>query len=394
MTPTMSAAAGRALPGRLLSLFLQRSLPAAAVMLGVLAAQGCSSEAAPADKPARPVLVMTVQDQSLAATREIPGVVVARYAADIGFQAGGRIGRRLVEVGQTVRKGQALLQLDASDYTLSLAAAEDQAAAARVDAEQATSDEQRFASLVAEGAVSAADSERQKARAEAARARHQQAQRQVQLARNRSGYTTLAAPYDGVVTAISAEAGQVVAEGQPVVSLARQGEIEIAADIPEAVVAGIAGQPATARVWGSPRASYALSLRELSPAASQPLRTYRARFAIRDLSAADRAALRLGMTAQVALAVAQGESKGVVLPASALVKASGGTTVWLVGEAGKLVSQPVTVLAFQRDTVSVAGLDNGMQVVTAGVQKLDPAIRVRAVERTGAGLDLPAGPRS
>ncbi|MFX9574558.1 HlyD family efflux transporter periplasmic adaptor subunit, partial [Acinetobacter baumannii] len=94
----------------------------------------------------------------------------------------------------------------------------------------ATSDEQRFASLVAEGAVSAADSERQQARAEAARARHQQAQRQVQLARNRSGYTTLTAPYDGVVTAISAEAGQVVAEGQPVVSLARQGEIEIVAD--------------------------------------------------------------------------------------------------------------------------------------------------------------------
>ena len=373
-----------------------RLAASAASVLAVLFVSGCSTEAAP-PAPAHPVLVMTVKSGAVSDARSVPGVVSARYASDIGFQAGGRIGRRLVEVGQVVRQGQPLLQLDASDYALALSAAEDQAAAAKVDADQASLDQQRFAALVADGAVSVADNERQKARADAAKARALQASRQVQLARNRARYATLVAPYDGVVTAIRAEAGQVVGEGQPIVAMARQGEFEISADIPEALVASLPKQQAQAEIWGTPSGHFALSLREVAPSASQPLRTYRARFSLRDVSAEDRAQLRLGMTAQVTLTGAGHAAVSAIrLPASALMQVQGQSSVWVLpAKQSRLSRQAVRVLSYQNDTITVTGLPDGAQVVVAGVQKLDAKMPVRAVERSGAGLNLEAaGDRS
>lgn len=369
----------------------------AAGLLATLFISGCSTEAAP-PAPTHPVLVMTVKSQATTEARHLPGVVSSRYATEIGFQAGGRIGKRLVEVGQVVRQGQALLKLDASDYALALAAAEDQAAAAKVDADQANLDQQRFAALVVDGAVSVADNERQKARADAARARALQASRQVQLARNQARYATLVAPYDGVVTAIRAEAGQVVGEGQPIVAMARAGEFEIVVDIPEALVSGLAKQSAQATIAGTASERFALTLREVAPAASQPLRTYRAHFSLRDVSPADRAQLRLGMTADVSLIYASHSAaiKPTRIPASALMQVQGQSSVWLVqAKSSRLLRQPVRVLGYDNETVSVTGLQDGMQVVIAGVQKLDAKMSVRAVERSGAGVDLgEAGGRS
>lgn len=353
---------------------------ALAVTAPLVLVSGCSSEATMLP-PARPVLVMTVSGGHADAVgeRSVPGVVVARYATDIGFQVGGRVDKRLVEVGQVVRKGQTLMQLDDSDYTLALAAR-------MVEAEQATADEQRLKRLVADGAVSTADYDRQQARAEAARA-------QYELASNQARYAALVAPYDGVVTDVRAEAGQVVPAGMPVVSMAREGEIEIAADIPESLVADVARRLARVEIWGLSAERYTLRLRELSPAASQPLRTYRARFALAGLKPAAKARLRLGMTAQVLLSApsAGASSASATLPATALVKASAAPAVWVLpANAEHLSLQPVRVLAYDNDAVSVEGLAPGTRVVTTGVQKLDAKLRVRAVERTGAGVDVVA----
>lgn len=352
--------------------------------LSLLALSGCSSEAAPTPPP-RPVLVMTVGtgQAALDDARTVSGVVVARYASELGFQVPGRIGARLVDVGQSVRKGQPLLRLDSSDYTLALTAA-------RAEAEQATAEAGRFAALVAEGAVSQADNDRVQARARAVRAQHE-------LAANRARYATLTAPYDGVITAVRAEAGQVVGEGMPVVSVARPGEIEIAADIPEALVADVASLPAQAEVWGAGTAAFAVRLREVAPTASQPLRTYPARFALSGLPAGERQRLRLGMTAQLRFAAPSARAvhaDRVVLPASALSKAAEQPFVWLLPDGkDRLQQQPVQVLAHGNDTVTVRGLPDGARVVVAGVQKLDDKLRVRAIERSGAGLDLAARAR-
>jgi len=356
-----------------------------AVTAAALLLSACSERAA-APAAARPVYVSTVAAAGAADLRRFTASVRARVETELAFRTGGKLVQRLVDVGSTVRVGQPLGRLDTNDYALAVQSAEDQVRAARVDAEQSASDEARFRRLAEQGSAGTADHERQKARADAAAARLDQAQRQLALARNRDGYTTLVAPYDGVVTALRAELGQVVAEGQPVLALARDGEREIVADIPEDWVGRVRGAAASATGWSDPGArGVPLRLRELSPLASTQGRTFRARFAATADSrdAVDR--LPLGSTAQLQLASTEGGDRGVLVPVTALVKASGPAGVWVLNDAGnRLVFKPVQVQAIDETTLRVTGLAPGQKVVSVGAQKLDAGLVVRAVERPDA----------
>jgi RND family efflux transporter MFP subunit len=289
---------------------------------------------------------------------------------------------RLVEVGDAVKAGQALARLDPADYQLAVSAAADQVQAASVDAQQAASDEARLRRLLTDGSVGSADHERQKARADAAAARLEQARRQLDLARNRVGYTTLVAPYAGVITALRFERGQVVAEGQPVLSLAREGEREIVADLPEDWVGRVRTLAATATPWQDRKSSLRLVLRELSPLASAQGRTFRARFAAAPESRDQVGALPLGSTMQLNLAGQAAGQAAAVLPVTALVKASGPAGVWVLdGKGSGVVFKPVQVVDMDDASVRVTGLTAGTRVVTVGAQKLDAGTAVRAIER-------------
>ncbi|MBI5719782.1 MAG: efflux RND transporter periplasmic adaptor subunit [Burkholderiales bacterium] len=342
---------------------------------------GCSKPTAPA-AVARPVFVTTVAHTAAAQARTFTAVVRARVESDLGFRTGGKVVERLVEVGDSVKAGQVLARLDPADYQLAMKAAADQVQAASVDARQAASDEARFRRLLADGSVGAADHERQKARADAAAARLDQAQRQLELARNREGYATLVAPYAGLVTALRFERGQVVAEGLPVVSLARAGESEIVAELPEDWMGRARSLVATAAPWSDPKSRVRLVLRELSPQASAQGRTYRARYSAAAESRAQVAALPLGSTMQLTLTGALAGPETAVLPVSALVKGSGPAGVWALDAKGSgLVFTPVQVVAIDDATVHVTGLAAGSRVVSVGAQKLDAGTAVRPIER-------------
>jgi RND family efflux transporter MFP subunit len=362
---------------------VNRIIPAtmASVAAASLLLAGCSE---PPARPAivKPVFVTTVAPAQSALSRTFTSVVRARVESDLGFRTGGKVVERLVDVGDQVKAGQVLARLDPADHQLAVKAAADQVQAAAVDAQQAASDEARFRRLLADGSVGAADHERQKARADAAAARLDQAQRQLALARNREGHATLAAPYAGLVTALRFELGQVVAEGQPVVSLARAGETEIVADLPEDWVGRARGLAATAAPWNEPAARVRLVLRELSPQASAPGRTYRARYAASAESRAAVAALPLGSTMQLTLSAPPAGPATTVLPVSALVKGSGPAGVWALDAKGSgLVFTPVQVVSVDDATVHVTGLAAGSRVVSVGAQKLDAGTVVRAIER-------------
>jgi RND family efflux transporter MFP subunit len=328
------------------------------------------------------VFVTTVMQAASAQTRLFTSVVHARVETDMGFRAGGKVLERLVEVGDAVKAGQPLARLDPIDYRLAVSAAADQVQAATVDAQQAASDEARLRRLLTDGSVGSADHERQKARADAAAARLEQAKRQLDLARNREGYTTLVAPYAGVVTALRFERGQVVAEGQPVLSLARDGEREVVAELPEDWVGRARSLVATATPWHDTRSPLRLVLRELSPLASAQGRTFRVRYAAAPESRAQVAALPLGSTMQLRLSASQAGPAATILPVTALVKASGSAGVWLLNAKGSgLVFKPVEVVALDDASVQVTGLETGSRVVSVGAQKLDAGMRVRAIER-------------
>lgn len=363
------------------------SSPLAAVVATIAAAATLAACGEPPPRVAgpRPVYVSAAQPAGATDLRRFTGSVRARVETELAFRTGGKVVARLVDAGTAVRAGQPLARLDGADYALAVGAAEDQVRAARVDAEQSASDEARLRRLAADGSVGSADHERQKARADAAAARLDQARRQLDLARNRDAYATLVAPYDGVVTAVRFELGQVVAEGQPVLALARDGEREIVADIPEAWVDRVRGAQASATAGsGSDAAALPLRLRELSPVATPQGRTFRARFAATPASRDAMSRLPLGSTAQLRLASTDAGERGVLVPVSALVKGSGPAGVWALNEAGDgLVFVPVTVLAIDEDSLRVAGLAPGRRVVSVGAQKLDAGLAVRAVDRPG-----------
>ena len=363
--------------------FLAVSLTAVAAACMQLTA--CSDQPAPV-VVARSVFVTTVTQASSAQTRAFTSVVRARVETDMGFRTGGKVVARLVEVGDVVKAGQALASLDPADYRLAVSAAADQVQAASVDAQQAASDEARMRRLLADGSVGTADHERQKARADAAAARLDQARRQLDLARNREGYTALVAPYAGVITALRFERGQVVSEGQPVLSLARDGEREIVADLPEEWVGRARTLAATATPWNDAtndaKAPLRLVLRELSPLASAQGRTFRVRYAAAPESRTQVAALPLGSTMQLNLSVPATGPATTVLPVSALVKASGSAGVWVLDAKGSgLVFNPVQVVGADDASVQVTGLASGSKVVSVGAQKLDAGIKVHAIER-------------
>jgi RND family efflux transporter MFP subunit len=351
-----------------------------AALSALLAA--CSGPPAPVDV-VKPVFVTTATPATSAQARSFTSVVRARVETELGFRTGGKVVERLVEVGDAVKAGQVLARLDPADYRLALSAAADQVQAASAEAQQAASDEARLRRLLADGSVGSADHERQKARADAAAARLDQARRQLELARNREGYTTLVAPYAGVVTSLRFERGQVVAEGQPVLSLARDGEREIVADLPEEWVGRARTLVATATPWSDPRPPLKLVLRELSPLASAQGRTFRVRYAAAPESRAQVAALPLGSTMQLNLAAPQSGPATTVVPVTALVKALGAPGVWVLDAKGSgLVFTPVQVVSMDDASVRVTGLAAGTRVVSAGAQKLDARTAVRAVERT------------
>lgn len=330
----------------------------------------------------KPVFVTTVASTVSAQARTFTSVVHARVESDVAFRTGGKVMERFVEVGDRVKAGQVLARLDPADYQLAVKAAADQVQAASVDAQQAASDEARFRRLLADGSVGTADHERQKARADAAAARLDQAGRQLELARNREGYAALVAPYAGVVTAVRFERGQVVPEGQPVMSLAKEGENEVVVDLPEDWVGRARSLTATASPWAEPHVRLRLALRELSPQAHAQGRTYRARFAATTESRTQVSALPLGSTVQLTLAAPQAGPSTVSLPVSALVKGSGPEGVWTLNAQGSgLVFTPVKVVAIDDATVRVSGLTAGSRVVSVGAQKLDAGVPVRAIER-------------
>jgi RND family efflux transporter MFP subunit len=384
--------------------FHLRPLSLACATLGLATAlTACAPKAAP-PPIVQSVYVSPVRNDSGAAQHVLFGSVRPRVEAELSFRTGGKVTERLVGLGQSVRAGQALARLDPADYQLAVQAAAEQQRAAEVDAVQASSDAARFKRLLADGSVGAADAERQQARADAAAARLIQAQKQSDLARNRAGYAVLTAPFDGVVTAVRFETGQLVDDKQAVLSLARPGELEVVVDVPESLVAGLKAWQASAMLGTSADPSTAqpmpLRLRELAPSANPATRTTRARYAL--AASAEGTDLRMGMSAEVRLQQA-GRSSGAELPLGALLvtatndSAGGssagaaitGPSVWLVdAKTGALKRQAVQLISQSTDGVRVAGLADGALVVSVGAQKLDAGLKVRPVQRPLAAMDV------
>jgi RND family efflux transporter MFP subunit len=347
-----------------------------AALLSAFALAGCEDKIAKAAKPVRPVLVASVHYEPESPERSFVGTIRPRVETDMGFRVSGKVAKRLVEVGQTVDVGQPLATLDEVDLKLQAEQAEAEKRAATGVLAQAGAAETRAKELKAKGWATEAQLDQAKASADEARARLNRGERSVELTRNSLSYATLVADTRGVVTATLIDAGQVVASGQTAIRLARFAEKEAVVAIPETLIGRAKQGTASVSLWSEPDKKYAAKLREIAPNADPATRTYLAKFSLPD--AGDQ--VSLGMTATLTLAD-PATSKVARLPLSALFNQGGGPSLYVVeGSGDVVVLKPVVVKSYQtKDVLISSGVDEGAKVVVLGVQKLDPAEKVRVV---------------
>jgi RND family efflux transporter MFP subunit len=355
------------------------------VLLSSLVLAACSKPVEKAEE-IRPVRAMRVAADNVEVVAEYPGEIRARVESRLGFRVGGKIVSRKVDVGNVVKRGQVLMQLDPQDLQLAQAQANAALKAAESNRDLARAEFKRYQDLREKNFVSQAVLESKDTAFRAAQASYDQALAGFRNQSNQAGYAVLVSDVDGVVTGIDAEAGQVVAAGTPVVRVAQGGEKEIVVGIPEDKVDALRQiTDVRVRTWAKPDTLLRGKLREMSPVADPATRTYTARITIPDAPAD----VKLGMTATVAFA-AKSPDASIRLPSTALFRLQDGSAVWVI-ENGAVKAAPVKVSGASGNQFLVSqGIAPGQTVVTGGVNLLKPGQKVKILGEDAVTASAPA----
>ncbi|RVU15290.1 efflux RND transporter periplasmic adaptor subunit [Methylobacterium oryzihabitans] len=348
------------------------------LVLPFLALAACQ-EHAEAPLPPRPVLTATVAPRTTETFGPFAGSIEPRYQTQAGFRIAGRMVARDVFVGDLVAKGTRLAALDPVVPQFALTRARADVADAEAQLANAGATESRQRTLFEGGNVTQAQLDTAVANRDTAAARLSQAKAALQKAEDELGYATLKADFDGVVTAWSAEVGQVVSAGQAVVTVARPDIREAVVDIPDALMGDVKpGVTFTVTLQAAPAITAQGRVREIGPLADAATRTRRVRMTLVDPPEA----FRLGTTVTVALE--RPIAPQVTLPATALLERDGRTGVWVVTAAGTpdgratVALRPVTVIGRDGASVTLAdGLKAGERVAVAGAHSLEDGQAVR-----------------
>jgi RND family efflux transporter MFP subunit len=345
----------------------------AALLLGACELER-SAQPAAAPEPIRPVRVAEVVETVGGGQITLNGTIEAQDNTNLAFRVGGQLVERAVNVGDRVEPGQVVARLDPEPARHALAAARANVAAAMARLVETRHTVARYQPMVERGFVARQQFDRAVESRNAAEAQVQAAEAKLRSAENQFSFTELVADSAGTVTARGAEPGEVVAAGQMVIRLAREGGLDAVFDFPPRVQDALSAYSRIEVVSSTDPGVRAVGrVREVSPQADPVTRTFRVRVGLADAPAA----LRLGssVTGQVPV----GGESGLTIPAAALTRAEGQPAVWVVEPEQQRVSlRNIDVLAYELDRVLVQhGLAAGELVVTAGVQSLRPNQQVR-----------------
>ena len=335
----------------------------------------CSAEQA-APEVLRPVRIIDVSLHHLRGKNYYSGDIQARYHSKLSFRSNGKIIQRLVEVGDQVKAGQILFRLDPQDAILTRQSSEQQWLAAKSDYLQAALANKRAQELLAKQFISQAEADQKQLLVDAALAKLNAAEAQYSLAKHQVDYTVLRASHRGIVTAIYYDSGQVIASGQIVIDIARDGERDVVISVAESQMETLNTDTLfDIRLWAKPDKRYQGKLRELAPNADPLTRTYTAKIS---LNHADEDIL-LGMTAQVSWRDDDSAKDRYLLPLSAIYAKNGQSFVWRFDpQSATVQQQPVTIAGTAEEQVIISqGVRVGDKIVTAGVHLLSPGQKVR-----------------
>ncbi|HEY3911348.1 MAG TPA: efflux RND transporter periplasmic adaptor subunit [Stellaceae bacterium] len=356
------------------------ALSAAIAVLLAASLAACHKDDSPAAaREVRPVRTVTVEPGDTAETLSLTGEIQPRYQADIGFRVGGKILARPVDVGTQVNKGDLLARLDPQQYRQDLTVVKSEVAAADAEVARSRAQQARQAALLKNGHTTEVKYDEAvktfktaQAQADAARAREVQAS-------DNLGYADLKADHDGVVTAVGADAGQVVGAGQMVVRLAQPGEREAVFHVAETALKLSKNPTVEVELVSDHAIKTTGTVRYVSPQADPATRTYAVRVAL------DNPPPQMRLGANVVGSVTTNQARSITIPGSALFDKNAKPAVWVVEPGGAVQLRPIAVERYQGDAVVVgSGLAKGDIVVTAGVQMLVPGEKVRLLQASAA----------
>lgn len=334
-----------------------------------------SRPAAKSDPIVRPARVAEISYKKQSQALLLAGTVVPRIESTLGFRVSGKIVQRSVDVGAVVKAGDVIATLDPADYKLAVDNARAALASADADYARAKADHERYLNLRGSTAFVPQTLDQRQSIASTALARVDQARSQLASAENNLAYTVLQADSAGVVTAVQAEVGQVMAQGQGVIRLARTNELEIVVGVPEHRLKVVReAKDASFELWSDPGKRHAARLRELSPSADPVTRTYAARFSVIDPPEF----IGLGMTATLGFERPDNTPVAEV-PLSSIFQRGTQPAVWVVDRtSGTVELRPVTIARWRDDTAAISsGVEDGELIATAGVHKLETGQKVK-----------------
>lgn len=337
-------------------------------------------EDAPKAVEIRPVRTEIVDPKPIDDDRQAVGEIKPRYETDFGFRLSGKVISRAVDIGVTVRKGDLLARLDDQEYQNRLRSAEAEIASAEAILVEADAAEGRLKTLLASGTTTRANYDVAVKNQRGAQAKLEAARASAATSRDQLGYTELRADFDGIVTSVAAEPGQVVNAGQMVVRLAKPDEKDAVFAIAESA---FRGRPENERpevivtMLSNPGVSAEGVVREISPVADPATRTYQVKVTLRSSPEG----MRFGSSVVGRLKTTT--APVVVLPGSALFDKGGKPAVWIYQTASNSVALKHVVIArYETDRVVISeGLAKGEIVVTAGVNRLREGQKVRLEAR-------------
>ena len=283
-----------------------------------------------------------------------------------------------MSVGDAVRPGQLLAQLDSQNEATALQSSRAQLTAAQAQLGEARTNFVRMRDLVAERAVSRAMFDNAETMQKTAESQVLSVQSAVTLAENRLSYTRLMSDVQGVVTAVGAEPGEVVGAGRMIVQVAREGMRDAVFDLPARAKDSISpNAEITVALTADPKITTTGTIREVSPRADPVTGTFRVRIKLNNPPAS----MRLGTTVTGRVRL-NASASTIEIPPSAVVRNDRSAAVWVVDpKTGTVASRTIEIRSSDPNRVEVAsGLNAGDVVVTAGVQALRPGQKVRALE--------------
>jgi len=339
-------------------------------------------ETAAAPAVVRPARVAEIQYRPHNHSLMLAGTVVPRIETVLGFRVAGKVISREVDVGATVVPGQLIARIDPADYRLAVDNARAALVSAEADYARGKADLERYQALRGGAAFMSQTLDQRQSVASTTAAHVDQAKSQLATAENNLAYTELKADAAGIITAVQAEVGQVLALGQGMVKLARNEELEILVGVPEHRLKTVRdAAQITFELWSDTGHRYAARLRELSPSADPLTRTYPARFTVLEQPGF----IGIGMTASLTLAKPE---PGVLaeVPLGAIFQQGTRPAVWVVDKAtGAVELRPVVIARWRDETALIAsGVKDGEIVATAGVHKLEPGQKVRPLVQAAA----------